>query len=86
MPEIVKKPPADGSNGVNGAGSGPKKKQKKTTTTTTTNKSSPKVPTYLHGVEVTPSVAFGGWQAGFEYTKNICLNNLNTKSVKVTYE
>lgn len=41
---------------------------------------------YINGIEVNQSLTFKGWQAGFEYTKNIYLKNMNTKSIKLTYK
>ena len=40
---------------------------------------------YLNGVEITSSLKFSGWHAGFEYTKNLNFKNLNTKTVKLNY-
>ena len=48
--------------------------------------SSKKPKSYLNGVEYTTSICFTGWQPGFEYTKNVSLKNMNTKSVKLSYE
>jgi hypothetical protein len=41
---------------------------------------------YVNGIELVPSLTFNGWQAGFEYTKNLTFKNLNTKTVKITYK
>ncbi len=41
---------------------------------------------YLNGVEYIPDMCFEGWKPGFEYSKNLSFKNLNTKSVKITYE
>lgn len=41
---------------------------------------------YLNGVEYIPNLSFTGWKPGFEYSKNLSFKNLNTKSVKITYE
>jgi hypothetical protein len=45
-----------------------------------------KVKVYVKGVEITDVVDFKNWQPGYEYTKNIKLKNLNTKSIRLTYE
>lgn len=48
--------------------------------------SAKKTKVYLNGVEYIPNLNFTGWKAGFEYSKNLSFKNLNTKSVKITYE
>ena len=45
-----------------------------------------KVKFFIKGVEITETVEFKNWQPGYEYTRNIKLKNLNTKSVRITYE
>ena len=41
---------------------------------------------YVKGVEISDEINFKSWSQGFEYTKNIKLKNLNTKSVRISYE
>ncbi|RNA28727.1 coiled-coil domain-containing protein [Brachionus plicatilis] len=41
---------------------------------------------YLNGLEITTQLSFNDWKPGFEYTKNIGIKNLNTRSVKLIYK
>ena len=41
---------------------------------------------FQNGVEVTEIIDFKGWQPGFEYTKNVTLKNLNSKTVRLAYK
>lgn len=41
--------------------------------------------TFINGVEIVPNLLFTGWQAGFEYIKNLTFKNLNTRTVKILY-
>lgn len=50
------------------------------------SKSAKKTKVYLNGVEYIPSLTYTDWKPGFEYSKNLSFKNLNTKSVKITYE
>lgn len=56
------------------------------TATTSSAKNKNKNIIFQNGVEVSESIVFKGWQPGYEYTKNIKLKNLNTKSVRLNYE
>lgn len=41
---------------------------------------------YSNGIEITNQLLFNDWKPGFEYTKNIQIKNLNTRSVKINYK
>jgi hypothetical protein len=41
---------------------------------------------FFNGIEIKTILDFRNWNLGFEYTKNVSIKNLNTKSVRITYQ
>ncbi len=41
---------------------------------------------YQNGIEITEIIDFKNWEPGYEYTKNISLKNLNSKTIRLAYE